>query len=45
MYVVAVYDLIEREYEEKKGFLNDLDRVGNGYRLCVMESLNRMGWG
>ena len=40
MCVVVVYNPNERDVEESMRFLKDLDRVGNGYRLCVMEDLN-----
>ena len=44
--VVAVYGPTEVEIEERERFWNDLDRVvdrvGNGYRLCVLEDMN--GW-
>ena len=39
---VLVYSPTEREGEERERFWNDLDRVGNGYRLCVLGYLN--GW-
>ena len=40
------YDPTEGETEERERFLNELDRVldriGNGYKLCVLGDLN--GW-
>ena len=42
--MVAVSGLTEGEVEEMERFMNDLDRVvdrvGNGYRLCVLGDLN-----
>ena len=39
-YVVVGYGPNERDSEERERFWNDLDRVkdkvGNGYRLCVL---------
>ena len=44
--MVAVYQLTEGEVQERERFWNDsdrvVDRVGNGYKLCVLGDLN--GW-
>ena len=44
--VVVVYGPTEGQVEERERFWNDLDRVvervGNGYKLCVLGDLN--GW-
>ena len=44
MFVVVGYGPSEGDDEERNRFLNDmdriLDRVGNGFRLCVLGDLN-----
>ena len=44
--MVKVYSPTQKKVEENEKFWNDLDRVveriGNGYRLCVLEDPN--GW-
>ena len=46
VFAVVGYDPNEGNLEEMERFCNNLnrivDRVGNGYRLCVLEDLN--GW-
>ena len=39
--VVVVYGPTKQEVKERERFRNDLDRGGNGYRLCVLGYLNR----
>ena len=44
--MVAVYESIKAEIEERERFWSNLDRIvdreGNGYKLCVLCDLN--GW-
>ena len=46
VWVLACYGPSEGYSEEKDRFRNDMDRtpgrVGNGYRMCILENLN--GW-
>ena len=40
--VMVIYGPTEGDVKERERFWNDLDRIGNGYRLCALSDLN--GW-